>query len=185
VRLSLKLDYAYQDLFDPEIDLAFRVGQIKDDTLVARPLGSFQRVLVAKASFVERWKISKICDLARVPCLSFDERAFGGSWILSDGQRVRTFEVDGRFGARSYPAILAAARAGLGVAFLPEFVAAQSWKGGDLVRVLPRWASPSVALFLLQRVGQSRLRRVKEFVEHVGRTGVFRHLLNPAPFPSK
>jgi DNA-binding transcriptional LysR family regulator len=167
LHFSLRLDYAFHDLFDPTIDLAFRVGAVKDESLVARPLGSFERVLVAASSFVRRHAPSTPSDLSKLPCLAFDELGFASSWLLTNGREERTVEGLGRFNARSYPAILEAARAGLGVAFLPHFVVAPLLATKQLARVLPRWRSPPVPLFLIHRVGQTRVRRVKAFLDHV------------------
>jgi DNA-binding transcriptional LysR family regulator len=166
-RLRLKLDYAYQDLFDPAIDLAFRIGDVKDESLVARPLWSFRRVLVASPAFIARNPVRSPADLSKVPCLGFDERSFDSSWSLSDGAGVRAVDVEGRFAARSYPAILAAAGAGMGVAFLPEFVAGRALQARELARVLARWSSAPATVSLLYRPGHSRVRRVSAFVEHL------------------
>jgi len=160
VRITLKLDYGFQDLFDPKIDMAFRIGEIKDESLVARSLGTMTRVLVASPEFSKRSRVTSFTALAHVPCLSFSEQEAPSTWALTDGKTTRTIEVDGRFAARSYPAIVAAARSGLGVAYLPDFVAAPWLDGGELVRVMPRWRSPPFSIFVLHRAGHQRSQRV-------------------------
>jgi LysR family transcriptional activator of dmlA len=167
VRLSLRLDYAYQDLFDPTIDLAFRIGAVMDESLHARPLWTFRRVLVASP----RASLPKApAELARTPCLLFDPTTFDASFTLTDGRTKKTVSVEGRFAANGYPAVLAAARTGAGVAFLPEFVVAPLLQRNELVRVLPQWSSPPITTFLVHRVGQSRVRRVRAFLDHVAGT---------------
>jgi DNA-binding transcriptional LysR family regulator len=167
VRLRLKLDYGYEDLFDPDIDLAFRVGDVQDESLVARPLWAFRRVIVASPSLARRLALKTAADLSRAPCLGFDDHTFRSSWSLTDGDVSRTVDVEGRFAARSYPAILAAACAGLGAAYLPEFVVAPFLKSGGLARVLSRWSSEPKTISLLYRPGHSRVRRVSAFAEHL------------------
>jgi DNA-binding transcriptional LysR family regulator len=161
VRLALKLDYGLHDLFDPEIDVAFRVGTIRDDTLVARQVGSIKRILVASPAVGQRLSWRKPESVSEGPCLTFsEEREPRAAWTLTDGKVSRSFEVEGRLAARSFPALLAAARAGLGVAKVAEFLAAPHIARGELVRVLPRWSSPAFPVFLLHRVGQQRVQRV-------------------------
>jgi len=167
LRVSLRLDYAHHDLFDPEIDLAFRIGGVMDENLVQRVLGSFVRILVAAPSIAAAAKVRSPADLHRLPCLAFDEHGFGSTWALSDGKENRTVEVEGRLGARSYPALLSATLAGLGVANLPDFVVEEQLGRGMLVRVLPRWASPPLTLSLVHRVSQTRIRRVATFLAHL------------------
>jgi len=169
VRLALKLDYAYHDLFDPEIDVAFRIGEVRDESLVARPLWTFQRVLVASDALLARHKLRSPADLEQTPCLAFDERGFRSSLRLVHGDESRSVEVDSRFGARSYPALVAAAQSGLGVACLPEFVVAPLVERGQLLRVLPRWRSDEMTVSLVYRPGQARVRRVGALIEHLGR----------------
>lgn len=166
-RLRLKLDYGYEDLFDPEIDLAFRVGDAKDDSVVARPIWTFRRVVVASPSLAKGLALRTAADLCRAPCLGFDDRGFAYRWSLTDGSSTVSVDVDGRFSARSYPAIVAAASVGLGAALLPEFVVAPFLKSGDLVRVLPRWGSDLNTISLLYRPGHSRVRKVGAFAERL------------------
>jgi DNA-binding transcriptional LysR family regulator len=153
------------DMFDPEIDLALRVGEVRDDSLVAHPLWTFRRVAVASPD--AREKLSTPADLAHISCLAFDERSFASTWTFTDTRSSCTVHVEGRFGARSYPALIAAASAGLGVAVVPEFVAAAPLRAMRLRRVLPRWGSPPMTIYAFHRVGQSRIRRVATFVEYL------------------
>jgi DNA-binding transcriptional LysR family regulator len=164
VRLALKLEYGFADLFDPEIDLAFRIGTVKDETMVARVVGAFRRILVAGRELSQRCP-RDVTELATVPCLSFSERESTSSWILTDGEKVVTTNVDGRYSARSYAALIAAARAGLGVVHIPDFVAAPYLERGELVQVFPQWSSPEQTVFLLHRVGHQRTRRVAALLE--------------------
>lgn len=166
-RLRLKLDYGYQDLFDPEIDAALRIGEGRDDSLVARPLWTFRRVLVASAAFARRYTLKTLSDLAATPCLGFDERSFAWSWAVQDEKGVRELQVSGGFVARSYPALLAAACAGVGVAFLPEFVVAPLLEQRKLTRVLSRFASEQLRVSLLFRPGQRGVRRISSFTERL------------------
>ena len=160
VRLTLKLDYGLHDLFDPDIDLTFRIGSVRDENLVARPLGTFVRVLVASPELERHAKDSNLDALKQLPCIAFDEQAHTSTWTLSNGATAKTIEVNGAFAARSYPAILAAARAGLGIAFLPDFVVEAAVKRKELVRVLRSWSSPAQTLHLMHRVGHARVERV-------------------------
>jgi DNA-binding transcriptional LysR family regulator len=166
-RLRLRLDYNYQDLFDPEIDVALRVGEVRDDTVVARPIWTFRRVLVASSAMLRDCPLKTPADLSRAPCLGFDEGNFSWRWAVTDGESSRTVDVKGRFVARSYPAALAAACAGVGVAFLPEFVVAPLIEQGALLRVLPRFGSELTTVWLLFRPGHSRVRRVSAFAERL------------------
>ena len=58
----------------------------------------------------------------------------------------------------------AAAEAGLGVARLPDFVAADAIASGALARVLPDWSCTPSEVFLVHRFGHERIKRVGTLV---------------------
>jgi DNA-binding transcriptional LysR family regulator len=167
VSVSLRLDYGFTDLFDPDLDLAFRIGEARDDRLVARAVGELRHVLVASPAFARRHRTRAPAELAALPALSFFDDAELARWRLTDGRRVIDVGVRALLTARSFPALLRAAEAGLGVAYVPAFVAREPLQQRRLVRVLSRWASPPRPILLVHRYGHHRVRRVAALIEMV------------------
>jgi len=61
---------------------------------------------------------------------------------LVDGDKTISVRPQGRFKADNGTALLVAAMAGLGIAYLPDFLTAEHIAAGALVRVMTRTACP-------------------------------------------
>lgn len=70
-----------------------------------------------------------------------------------------------RFTGGSFEPLLAAARAGLGVALMPESVSAASLAAGTLVRVLPGWGGPESTLYLVHVSRRAVMRSVRVVID--------------------
>ena len=171
VTIQLALDYGYADLLDPTFDVAFRVGDVHDDRLVARKVGTMQRVLVASPTFLRKHRLRSPADLSRVPALICDEGPPSGSFTLTNGKREVSVPVRGQLSARSFPALLRAAEAGMGVAFTPLIVAESQLQRGTLRRVLSGWQPPSGPILLVYRPGHHRIRRVAALIAFASEFG--------------
>jgi DNA-binding transcriptional LysR family regulator len=74
-------------------------------------------------------------------------------------------EVAGNLAVHGFAALLRAAGAGVGIARVPDYLAAGAIAGGALVRVLPGWASPPTEVYLVYRFGHDRIKRVRAVLE--------------------
>lgn len=168
LEISVELGYRFEDLFDPRFDLAFRLGSIDDDRLVARKLGAFARILVASPAYLRRHPVRVPGDLARCNCLVFSGTELAATWTLErrrpgPGVRrapTRAVPVRGNLAVHGFAALQSAAMAGVGVARVPDFLAVGALAAGTLVHVLPAWSSPPTEVFLVHRFGHDRIKRV-------------------------
>ncbi len=159
ISVILRPSYDFEDLQDPGIDIAVRVGNIADDRLVVRPVGSFRRVLVASPDIAAAHAVETPQDLAHVPCLVFRGDSTSATWRFAAPQPVQV-QVSGPLAVRSFPALLGLAIDGHGFAFLPEFTARSALAEGQLVRILPDATPPDTPVYLTYRPGVRRISRV-------------------------
>jgi DNA-binding transcriptional LysR family regulator len=158
--VALMLDYGFVDLQDPKFDVAFRIGDVKDDRLVARQSGVLRRCTVASPELARKLGLRHPRDLSAAPVVRFSESSREGEWTFESGSETVTVPIVARLVARSFPALLRAAEAGVGVALVPEITAQRALARRDVVRVLPRWRPPAAPIFLVHRSGHQRIRRV-------------------------
>lgn len=131
------------DITAERFDVALRIGAVKDTSLVVRTIGSVGAAVVASPDYVaRRGAPAQPGDLATHDCLVFTSSPFTASWSLThaDG-RVATVEVPHRLAANSLAVVREAARAGLGVARLPDYLYIDDCAAGRLVRLLPGWST--------------------------------------------
>jgi len=168
VRIALELSYAYEDLFSQGIDLAFRVGQIIDDRLIARQIGNANRILVASPQYLaDKAPIDSPQQLFGHNCLRFQYSPGESSWTLSDGEQTEAVSVCGNFCCGNVQALKSAALAGAGIAQMPILSLNGELESGRLVRVLPQWQVPPMPIYLVYRSGVARSCRMRAFLEYM------------------
>jgi DNA-binding transcriptional LysR family regulator len=87
------------------------------------------------------------------------------AWRLSQAGQSRKVAVEPIFSSNSFEVLVKAAIQGLGIAPLPERLAAPEIERGTLVRVLPRWRLPSRALYAVFTRPGAPPRRARLLIE--------------------
>jgi DNA-binding transcriptional LysR family regulator len=142
-QLAVELDFSDRrvDLLDEGFDLAIRVGNLPDSSLVARKLGVSDVLLVASADYLDRrGRPTHPRELREHECLLYAYSP-GTQWVLEGEDGTVTVPVHGRVTANNGDAIAAAVRAGLGIAPLPDFIAAPLVRDGSAELVLAKWTN--------------------------------------------
>lgn len=145
LQVDLSCDDRYVNLVEQGIDVAIRMGPLADSTLGARYLGLNPWVVVASPDYLQsRGTPTVPADLARHDALVYSTVQGDARWHFTgpDGQLL-SVPVTGPLRSNSLSALLAAARAGLGMAALPWYVAHESVRSGHVVPVLAHWTLPS------------------------------------------
>jgi DNA-binding transcriptional LysR family regulator len=141
------------DIIDEGVDVAIRIREKLDSDadLQVRIVGRTVAELVASADFVAAHGSPETPgDLARFATVSHTERPGLDRWAFESagGQRVEVAH-EPRISANSWAMIRQAAIAGMGIALLPEYLSGEPLESGQLVRVLPDWATPQGILHLV------------------------------------
>jgi DNA-binding transcriptional LysR family regulator len=136
------------DLIEEGFDLALRAGALADSTLVSRRVGVVRRRLVAAPSLVKRLGRPKdLGDLEGHPCISFAPE--GTAWTLRAGAKTVEVALRPRLVVNDYEMLRAVARAGFGIALLPDYLCEDDVRAGRLQAVLEPWSAPEVPIFAL------------------------------------
>lgn len=168
VTVELSLSDAHVDLVRERFDVAIRVGRIAQTSLVARRIGASRLVICAAPRYLERRGVPRLArDLARHDGLVFTPLGWGDEWRLGTGQRQTRVPVAARLRSDSGEVLLQAARAGAGLALLPDWMVTHDVRSGDLVRVLPRLAMPAADIHAVYPPGRLRPPKVTAFVDHL------------------
>ena len=171
VSLELDLSPRRVDLLGENFDLAVRMGDLPDDTLLAaRRLAVFPGGLYAAPAYLaERGEPASPEDLLRHEGLRLLGR--GGEavgWSLAWGERSWQGVPPGRLVANSPELLIRLALAGAGIAAVPDYFAAEGVRRGELRRVLPAWCTPSYtawAVFPGRRLMPAKTRAFIEMLE--------------------
>jgi DNA-binding transcriptional LysR family regulator len=157
------------DVIGEGFDLAVRVREKLDTdaSLVLRTFGLSRVLLVAAPAFLEeRGRPGAPAQLEQLPLLSMLEH--DGAQILElsgpDGARV-SVEMPARVISGDFALLLEAAKRGLGVATLPEFVCAPAIVKGELDVVLPEWTMPQGTMHFVYPSRRGQLPSVRALVD--------------------
>lgn len=180
VDIQLRLGDRNVNLIEEHVDLALRIGDLPDSSLVATPLGSVRRVVCASPAYLERHGTPQSPDeLGAHHCISFDGLEAAEAWAFSgaDGRR-HPVRVRSRLTVSTADAAIAAATAGLGLTRVLSYQVADALHDGRLVRVLPAHEPPAVPASLIYP-GQGRLpMKTRAFIDFA--TGQLRSRLQAA-----
>jgi len=167
--LDFEMSNRFVDLIEEHYDLAIRIGTLRDSRLAARRLGSNRRVLVAAPAYLrERGPPKHPRELTDHTCLILTLSAHAENWNLVDKSARHTVRVDGPLRSNHALAVRAACVSGLGIALLPRFSIIDELASGQLVHVLPRWATAEQGIYAVypsHRLIPAKVRAFVDFLE--------------------
>jgi DNA-binding transcriptional LysR family regulator len=152
----------FVDLIAEGYDCAIRVGYLQDSTLVAKRVGPMFGKLLASPAYIEAHGAPETPEE-----LATHQALMQGTetWQLTDGDKIVTVRPQGRFKADNGTALIAAATAGLGIAYLPDALTQELVASGALVPVMPRHPPPPAGAYVVRPPGQHPSRKVRVLTE--------------------
>ena len=154
------------DLIDEGFDLAVRIGELPDSSLIARRLTANRLVVCAAPAYLARHGAPRVpAELGAHNCLGYTLGATSNEWrFLGPGGEHRV-RVSGNFQANNGDALRRAAREGLGVVTLPTFIAGEDLRSGALRAVLADYALPESAVYAVYPHNRHLSAKVRAFVD--------------------
>jgi DNA-binding transcriptional LysR family regulator len=171
VSVDLQLDDRLVDLVAGGIDVAIRIADLPDSSLIARRLCPVRRWVVgAPAYFARQGRPAHPRDLRHHACLGYLYLVTGETWrFTGTGGAEEAVNVSGPLRATNAEALGSALEAGLGVALQPDFLVWEAVRDGRLERVLADWSAPALALHLITPAGGPRPPRVTVLLDFLAR----------------
>ena len=157
------------DLLGEGYDVAIRVrSKLDTDTnMVVRSFGQSRVLPVASPALLDALgRPGHPDELAKLPALSMQEHEGPQTWELIDaaGERV-SVEVQARLICGDFAVLLEAARRGIGVTLLPEFVCAPAVARGELEVLLREWSAPEGTMHFIYPSRRGMLPGVRALVD--------------------
>ena len=153
VRVQILVTERLVDLIAEGVDLAFRLGELKDSCLVARRVLTYRHQLVASPSYLRTCKPPKgPRDLLDHRLLTFSHWKPENSWtfVHKNGVDKETLTFQPHFSMNDYTGLAPALAAGAGIGELPPVVQPGLIREGRLVEVIPDWRFRTYDLSLVQ-----------------------------------
>jgi DNA-binding transcriptional LysR family regulator len=158
------------DLAAKGFDAGIRLGQfIAADMVAVRLTPPFRFIIVGSPAYLARSGRPECPDdLRQHACLRL-RRSNGALalWSLNDNGRAIEIAVSGPLIANDFPTMLGAAVEGVGLAQVPEPIAAGAVTAGKLVRVLGLFAPMAPGVFLYYPGHRQIVPKLRAFIDHV------------------
>ncbi|MEG3133638.1 LysR substrate-binding domain-containing protein [Rouxiella sp. T17] len=136
LQFQVELGDRYVDMIGEGFDIAIRIGQLSDSTLIARRLSVLKRVICCSPDYLQRAGMPLLPeDLLQHACLRYGREGQNGWELLQEGKR-KLLDVHGPIVSNNGEVLRDAALAGLGLVLLPEFIVDEALKAGSLISVL-------------------------------------------------
>ncbi len=164
MQIDLQIGDRYVDLVEEGIDLAIRIGALKDSALKARRVGMAERVCVASKEYLaERGEPARPQDLPHHDCVIYTLATAGNVWSF----RNIEVAVHGRFRVNTPDGIRSAVLDGMGIAYSPAWLFEDAIRDGRVKSLLVEHRGPLVPIHILHagnRLLPSRARAFMDFI---------------------
>ncbi|MCC6710463.1 MAG: LysR family transcriptional regulator [Gammaproteobacteria bacterium] len=173
IRIELGLQDIEPDVIASRLDLMFRIGALKDSSLVSKQVGSAPYMLCAAPTFVAaNGRPLTVQALADFNCILDESMDAYERWsFIADGTLVAQ-PVSGNFASPSTAAVIEAAVAGLGIAYVPRYAVVDELARDELIEIVLEngraMSLPVTALYSSRQFMAAKTRIFLDyFIEHV------------------
>lgn len=175
ISIELILSDQFSDLVAEGYDLAIRIAELADSSLVARRLAPVRRIFCASPSYIaERGMLNGLDDLQHHRCIPSQN---GEPWRLVGPGGSFLIKPEGTLITNSSEVIREAVIAGMGIALRSTWDIGTELREGSLVQVLPAFeGSHNVTLSAVYPSRQFLPGKVRGFIDHL--SGVY----GPTPY---
>ena len=170
IQLDMGVSDRPVDLIGDNVYCVIRGGELTDQSLVARRIGTLPFITVAAPDYLRRFGVPQHpqdLEQGAHQMVSFFSPRTGRMFTDDSEKDGETFALASnyRIAVNESNAYLAAALAGLGVTQMATFMAAPYLVNGALVQVLPEWKTPPIPIHVVYPPNRHLSAKVRSFVD--------------------
>jgi DNA-binding transcriptional LysR family regulator len=154
------------NLQEDDVDLAIRIGELPDSSLIATRVGSIRRVICGSpAYFARRGTPKSPGELGAHDCISFEGLTSPDGWKFTVGKSTVSVAVRSRLVVNTAEAAVDAATAAVGVTRVLSYQVASALRAGTLALVLQRFEPPPWPVSLVHAGGGLLPLKLRAFLD--------------------
>lgn len=143
ISLELYVDYGFTNVVEERFDAGIRFGEAVSKDMIATRIGpDWRLIVVGSPSYFERnTPVQTPYDLTTQACVNIRHRPSGSiyAWEFEKDGKAFTVKIEGQLVFNSIVHVLNAAVDGVGLAYVPEQLAAPYLVNGKLKQILSEW----------------------------------------------
>jgi len=182
VKVDLRMGEADVDLIEEGFDVALRMTQPADSSLIVRSLATWRHVLCCSHDYLEaHGRVQQLPELAAHNCVRHLNYPFGDEWRFLDRKgNSASVRVSGNFVTNSGEALRTVALQGGGVCLAAGFLVRDDLEAGRLVRLLPEYRPVELSMNAVYPHRHHLSAKVRTFIDMlVERSTEHQKLINP------
>jgi DNA-binding transcriptional LysR family regulator len=167
LHVDLRTSDRVADVVKEGIDVAIRIGWLRDSSLRATQLGDFEQYVVASPAYLARVGVpARPQDLAQHEWVALTLLPTPLTWTFTSARRAkRTVRMNGRLRTDSSATLRALLQSGAGVSAMDQFSLTEALRSGQLVRLLPEWSLPKGGIYAVYPPGRYVPAKVRAFID--------------------
>ncbi|MDA1310100.1 MAG: LysR family transcriptional regulator [Proteobacteria bacterium] len=166
VELQVQVNDRIVDLVDDGIDLAIRIAQLKDSSLIARRLASNHRSIVATPEYLKTWGIpERPEDFLQHALITWLPGNLINDWHFVIDGKEQVIRTKGTISMNNGDSILSTVLAGGGLAMMNAFMTGEYVQDGRLLAVMEDYVREDVPIYAVYPSSRHLSPKVRAFVD--------------------
>ena len=166
VDINLTLNDRVVDIVSEGFDLAIRIAELDDSSLVARKLAPIRLVVCGAPEYFQKRGVPQTPEqLSEHQCLGYAYFSDRDVWRFERGGKSHAVQIDGRFSANNGDVLRLSAIAGAGIVLQPTFLVGGDIRAGRLQIVLEKYRVKELSLYAVYAHRQYLSAKVRTFVD--------------------
>jgi DNA-binding transcriptional LysR family regulator len=171
VEVQVQVNDRIVDLVDDGIDLAIRIAQLKDSSLIARRLAPNHRSIVATPDYLKIWGIpERPEDLLGHALITWPPGNPINDWHFLVDDKEQMIRTKGSIAMNNGDSILSTVLAGGGLAMMNAFMTGEYVQDGRLLPVLDEYVREDVPIYAVYPSSRHLSPKVRAFVDFLVET---------------
>lgn len=150
IELDLKLINRRVDIVEEGFDLAVRVGESPDSSLISKKLVTIRLALFATPRYLQQHQsIETLQQLSKHQCLFMSSLNDKAIWPLYYEGKQHDFSFTPQIRADDFNVLKTMVMSDCGIGLFPEYLCYEELQQGKLVRVLPNWQGRTIDIYAI------------------------------------
>lgn len=154
------------DLVSKGIDIAVRIGQLKDSGLIRKKLGRIEMIVVAAPRYLDTLSSPPTLeDLKELQTIGFSPSGNRNQWVMSSAKERRVVKIKPSLMVNNFVAVRDLTVRGHGIAFVPRFFCRKEIASGELTHILRAWTGEGAPIQIVLPQQKDLPTRMRKFID--------------------
>lgn len=169
IRVEVLLTDEIIDVVEDQFDVAIRVGELADSSMIGRRLADNEYCVCAAPSYLAKaGRPESPQELLEYDCITSIRYEPLRRWAFSSDGSTRVIDVEGSMSTNSYALMLSAVLGGQGIVRLPLYAVSNHLESGALVSLFEGMVPANGGIWALYPSRRLLPKRVESFLDFIG-----------------